>query len=358
MQPEQVVGFGLMLIGAVCGGSFGLPSKYVKQDTPWEVLWGPFFFFVTILIPAVVAPLVVHDLGGIFGRVGANTIIPVLVFGFLWGLGSMTLGMSFAFIGLSLAYALNYGAQIVFGSMIPMLLFDAHQILTPHGGVILTGVGVCLVGVAVCGRAGILKERSLRKDAPVPEPAEATTSALKKPKMLIGLVIGVVSGILCACYAVASAYAAPVGTEATAEAGANNPAWAAAWAVTALILWGGAVSSCLYCAVQLTRNKTWGHLARPGAGRILLLAAVMAALHDAAIFFFGLGWIELGDLGVSVGYPVFMSFAIIVGNVHGFRTREWKGASRESIGWILAGIALLIVGVCLLAQGKAMMPPT
>lgn len=311
MQPEQVVGFGLMLVGAVCGGSFGLPSKYVKQDTPWEVLWGPFFFFVTILIPVAVAPLVVHDLGGIYSRVGMEKIVPVLVFGLLWGLGSMTLGMSFAFIGLSLAYALNYGAQIAFGSMIPMLLFDADQILTRHGAVILTGVGVCLVGVTVCGRAGILKERSLRQDDPGPEPAQATTSAAKKPKMLIGLVIGVVSGILCACYAVASAYAGPVGAEATAEA---------------------------------------------GAGRILLLAGVMAALHDAAIFFFGLGWIELGDLGVSVGYPVFMSFAIIVGNVHGFRTREWKGASRESIAWILAGIALLIVGVCLLAQGKAMMP--
>ena len=171
--------------------------------------------------------------------------------------------------------------------------------------------------------------------------------------MLAGLIIGVVSGILCACYAVASAYAGPVGKAAT-EAG--NAPWAAAWAVTALILWGGAVSSCLYCAIQLTRNKTWGHLFQPGAGRVYLLAAIMAVLHDAAIFFFGVGWINLGDLGVSVGYPVFMSFAIIVGNVHGFRTGEWKGASRQSVAWIIVGIAILIVGVCLLAQGKAMMP--
>jgi len=136
----------------------------------------------------------------------------------------------------------------------------------------------------------------------------------------------------------------------------SNPKWAAAWAVTAMILWGGAVSSCLYCAVQLTRNRTWGRLSRPGVGRILLLAAIMAVLHDAAIFFFGLGALNVGDLGVSVGYPVFMSFAIIVGNFHGFRTHEWKGASRESIIWIILGIALLIAGVCLLAQGIAMMP--
>ncbi len=349
MQIEQVLGFGFLIIGAICGGSFGLPSKFVKKDTPWEVLWGPFFFFVTILIPVVVAPLVVNDLGGIYSRVGASTIIPVLVFGLLWGLGSMTLGMSFSFIGLSLAYALNYGAQMAFGFLIPMVLFDANQILTSHGLVFLGGVAVCLIGVTVSGRAGILKDRSLREGGS--DSDKANPSDAKQPKILIGLVIAFVSGILCACYAVASRFAGPIGT----EAGLNNPDWASAWAVTALILWGGAVSSCLYCVVQLTRNKTWGHFTKPGVGQILLLAAIMAVLHDAAIFFFGLGWLNLGDLGVSVGYPVFMSFAIIVGNFHGFRTREWKGASRESIVWIIVGIALLIVGVCLLAQGIAMM---
>ena len=70
MQPELVLGFGLMLVGAICGGSFGLPSKYVKKDTPWEVLWGPFFFFVTILIPVIVAPLVVNDLCGVYEQAG------------------------------------------------------------------------------------------------------------------------------------------------------------------------------------------------------------------------------------------------------------------------------------------------
>jgi L-rhamnose-H+ transport protein len=352
MIQEQLLGFVYILIGAICGGSFGLPSKYVKKGTPWEVLWGQFFFFVTILIPVVVAPVVVKDLGGIYAAVGIGTILAVLAFGFLWGLGSMTLGMSFAFIGLSLAYALNYGAQIACGFTIPMLLFESDQFLTSHGYVILGGVAICLVGVVVCGRAGILKERSLQADMPAARSEDEAGPSKGQPKMWIGLIIAFVSGILCACYAVASAYAGPIG----AAAAARNPDWASAWAVTAMVLWGGAVSSCLYCAIQLTRNRTWGHLAKPGEGRVLVLAAAMAVLHDAAIFFFGLGWINLGDLGVPVGYPVFMSFAIVVGNVHGFRTGEWKGASRQSIAWIIVGIALLIVGVCVLAQGKAMMP--
>jgi L-rhamnose-H+ transport protein len=353
MTQEQLLGFSYILIGAICGGSFGLPSKFVQKDTPWEVLWGPFFFFVTILIPCVVAPLVVNDLGGIYAHVGPNVIIPVLIFGFLWGLGSMTLGMSFTFIGLSLAYALNYGAQIACGFTLPMLIFDSEKLLTSYGCMILGGVVVCLIGVVICGRAGILKERGMQKDATAPE--ENAAAAKKQPKMLMGLLLAFGSGILCACYAVSYTFGLEIGAVAGAEDGANNPAWAATWAITALILWGGAVSSCLYCVIQLTRNKTWGHLTQPGVGLVLLLAAAMAILHDAAIFFWGVGVINLGGMGVSVGYPIFMSLAIIVGNFHGFRTGEWKGASRQSIVWIITGIAVLVAGVCIIAQGKAMM---
>jgi hypothetical protein len=64
--------------------------------------------------------------------------------------------------------------------------------------------------------------------------------------------------------------------------------------------------------------------------------------------------VRLGDLGVPVGYPAFMAFAIIIGNLHGFRTGEWKGASKKSVQWIVAAIAVLILGVVVLAQGNAM----
>ena len=51
-----------------------------------------------------------------------------------------------------------------------------------------------------------------------------------------------------------------------------------------------------------------------------------------------------------------MSIAIIVGNLHGFRTGEWKEASKQSRTWIAAGIGILILGVCILATGNGMAP--
>jgi len=344
---ETVLGFAIMLAGAVCGGSFGLPSKYVRKGTPWEVLWGPFFLFVTILIPTILGPVIVKDFFAVFGEAGFAAMVPVLLFGLLWGAGSMTLGMSFAFIGLSLAYALNYGLQIATGAMVPMLIHSPGAILTGKGLVVIGGVVACLLGVVASGRAAMLKERDQRAAS---DDAE-TDGGVKKPRMMIGVVIAVVSGVLCACYAVAASFAGDVGTAATAL---GNQGYQATWAVMAVIVWGGAVSACLYCLVQLVRNKTWGHFARPGIGLTLVLALVMAILHDGAIFLFGLGYQKLGDLGISVGYAVFMSFAILVGNFHGFRTGEWKGAGRDSICWLLMGVASLVLGVYILGVGNSM----
>ena len=344
MSTNVLLGFLFILVGAICGGSFGLPSKFAKKETPWEVLWGPFFLFVTVLIPVIVFPFIAEGLFETCRVAPVKGVALPVAFGFLWGLGSMTLGLSFAFIGLSLAYAINYGAQIIFGSMGPLLIHTPAELLKPHGYVIMAGVGICLAGVVVCGRAAILKTGSLS-----PQESEKKQDS---GAMLKGLIVAFVSGLLCACYSIAFSFGGDVMT--TSQTQFGNADWRSTFVVTALVLWGGAFSSLAYCLFKLTKNRTWGDLAKPSIGPVLIIALVMALLHDGAILFWGLGASRLGPLGVGVGYAVFMSFAIIVGNVNGFLTGEWKGASRESLKWIAAGIVVLILGVSVLARGNIM----
>jgi L-rhamnose-H+ transport protein len=134
----------------------------------------------------------------------------------------------------------------------------------------------------------------------------------------------------------------------------GNEAWQANFVVAALVLWGGALSACGACAFKLTKNKTWGSLTAPGMGRVLLVAFIMALLHDGAVLFYGVGASNLGALGAAVGYAIFMSFAIIVGNINGFLTKEWKGASTRSIAFLAVGILVLVIGVSTLARGNYM----
>ena len=342
-----VIGFTLLLLGAICGGSFGLPSKFVKKGTPWETLWGPFFLFVTILLPTSIFPFIAKGLFATCSEAGYGGIIMPVAFGFLWGLGSMTLGISFGLIGLSLAYALNYGAQIATGGMGPFIIHHSNQLTTLHGYTIMGGVAVCIVGVIACGRAATLKSKSQAGDS-------GGQVVLTGEKLIKGLIVAVLSGVLCACYGIALSYGGKVTEISVNEYG--NPGWRAAFVVTALILWGGSVSACGYCVYKFCKNKTWGTLAKPGIGNVLFIALVMALLHDGAILFLGVGVPKLGTqtFGAAIAYPVFMSFAIIVGNINGFLTKEWKGASKQSIYWIAGGIIILIIGVSLLAKGNFM----
>ena len=341
---DLLSGFAILLLGAICGGSFGLPSKFVSKDLPWETLWGPFFFFATLLLPLVAGPFLVPGLVGVYTKAGIGGLLLPLMFGFLWGLGSMTLGLSFAFIGLSLAYGINYGGQIIVGSIVPMLIESPDKFQTTPGIVILIGVGVCLLGVIICGRAGMLKAANEANNAPASENDKPKKSALP------GLLLAVVSGVLCGCYAIAFSFSGKI--IGAAPFAADD--WRNTLPATFLILFGGFFSSCLYCVMKLNQNKTWKRFLSFKAVVAVMIALVMAVLHDAAVTLFGLGASKLGGLGVSVGYTVFMAFAIIVGNFNGFLTGEWRNAGRAAVRWIYAGIIVLVIAVCILGLGKGL----
>jgi L-rhamnose-H+ transport protein len=255
--------------------------------------------------------------------------------------------LSFAYIGLSLAYAINYGGQIIVGSIGPMAIHTPEKFQTTAGIVILIGVAICLVGVVICGRAGMLKAANEANNA------SATEDAKPKKSALPGLLLAVVSGVLCACYAIAFSFADAIGEAAEAAPHGIND-WRNTLPATFLILFGGFFSSCLYCVMKLTQNKTWHRFLSPKAVFALGIAFVMAVLHDAAVGLFGMGVSKLGGLGVSVGvgYAVFMAFAIIVGNFNGFLTGEWRNAGRKATRLIFTGIIVLVIAVCTLGLGK------
>lgn len=336
----MTTGFLLIVLGALCGGSFGLPSKFVRKDAPWETLWGPFFFFATLVLPLLAGPLFVKDLFGVCGALTPAQWAGPAAFGFLWGLGSMTLGLSFAFVGLSLAYAINYGVQIAFGTLVPALLFTPGVFCTTKGALMLGGAAVCVAGVVVSGKAALLKEHS--------------AGSRQAPRSLgKGIAVAVLSGVFCACYALAFGFGGDVMQQAASAPFANS-AWRSSFAVTALALWGGSLSACGYCAYKLTANRSWPTLAQPGCGRIYAIALAMALLHDGAIACFGVGCPKLGALGVSVGYAIFMSLAIFAGTVNGFLAGEWRGADARAVSGIRLALAILVAGVCVLACANAL----
>lgn len=344
MNSDLAVGFGLILLGAVFGGTFALPSKFTGKF-PWEVLWGSFFVFVTLLLPLPLARLFLPEIVAIWKASGWVLFLLPMAFGFLWGLGSFTNAISISLIGLSLAYAINFGMQTSAGSILPFLFQQSTHINTLHGRLILAGILVCVIGVSVCGYVGILKDRALGRVDVLGETPQ--------PRIRKGVVICVISGVFCACLNLAFSFGSQMIVIAQNDfLVAGSAATLAVWVPAFL---GGFLSAGGYCAWKLTRNRTWSSFRSPGAWKVILLALLMAILHDGAIFLYGLGTRYIGELGTSAGFAIFTSGIMLVGSVTGFMTGEWRECSRSIIRKMILGLAVIVFGICILAVGNAMM---
>lgn len=340
---DTLIGIGLVGIGAICGGLFALPSKFAGDDTPWEQLWGFFFLFAALAIPPL-GLLLVKGAWQSWWAAGAVVLFPI-IFGALWGSGSAAAAVAYKLIGISLGFAIIPGVQVVVGPLVPMFVQHPETILTPQGGVVMLGIAIGLGGVVMCGRAGVLRSRGGTNDPG----GDATDDGRVMARALL---VCLLAGVLCACLNFAFSFGEPL--LAASRDRYRNPPAAATIAVWVPALFGGGLAACGYCVYLLTRNRTWASLRRPGTGRVVLLALLMALLHDGALFFYGLGTRYLGKLGTSVGFAVLFCGMMLVGNIAGFATGEWKGASAASRRTIMLGITGLVLAICTLAYANTL----
>ena len=346
-MENTIIGIAFALLGAVFLGTFALPSKYI-QKYAWENTWGAFFLFAMLVVPVGFAMLVVKDLWVGFADVPWTVILGVMGLSFLWGCGFCCWGYGLSLMGLSIGYSLTMGTMALVGSIVPFFLGSAEMATTVPGMVVIGGILICILGVAINGIAGTKREKS--QAAAKAEAGEA------RKNVLFGVFICVLAGVLSSGLNIAFHIGNGVGNIAGISEKLGNPAWLAGLSTWTLVFIGGGISSVGYSAFLLTKNKSWGVFASKGASKLLFFAFLMAAGHFACIFFYGIGGLKLGKLGTSVGFAIFQSGALLLGNALGIFTGEWKGANPKSKAWLGAGLAVLILGIVVVSIGNAITP--
>ncbi|HEY0039745.1 MAG TPA: L-rhamnose/proton symporter RhaT, partial [Flavisolibacter sp.] len=175
-------------------------------------------------------------------------------------------------------------------------------------------------------------------------------------KFGLGITVAIVSGVLSACF--------NFGLEAgqTMAATANN-VWTAANpgqgeflyrnnVVYIIILWGGLTTNLIWCLLLNTRNKTFGDYTNKKTPmlRNYLLCALAGTTWFLQFFFYGMGESKLGN-GAS-SWILHMSFIILVANMWGLISNEWKGVSRKTRFTVFAGVATIILAVLIVGYGN------
>jgi L-rhamnose-H+ transport protein len=300
----------------------------------------------------VAATLTVPGYTSIIALTPFPTIVWTYLMGLLWGIGGLTFGLSMRYLGLSLGMSVALGFCSAFGALIPPIYRDLADIsgetltamLRSDGGqLVLIGVLVCMIGIGVCGRAGMLKERELGQGK--------SRSTIKEFNLGLGLGVATVSGILSACFNFGIEAGHPMALLAV-ERGIN-PLFQNN-VVFVVLLWGGFTTNFVWCMVLNFRNRSFGDYAdrRTRLANNYLFAGLAGSIWFLQFFFYGMGASKLSN-GAS-SWILHMAFIIVIANVWGITLNEWRGVNKRTFAVVYAGIGVILVSVFLVGYGNAL----
>ena len=343
-----VLGLLLGLLSGVMTGSFSLPMKKTTRWS-WEATWLIWSICALLIIPWIIAFVTVPDVLSVFTDAKMSDMLLVYVFGLCWGLGAVFFGQSIAMIGISLSFALCIGLATALGQLIPTCK-DPGVFQTAGGIWATVGIAVMVGGVAICAIAGHFKEQQQKAVAGGELEAEVSVS---KPAggMLLGLVLATLGGIFSSMLNFAFNFSGSI-TEASLALGASEVSKSdPVWAITLL---GGLTTNVVYCSFLLFRNKTWGDYKKPLTISHWFLAALMGAIWMPSVALYGRAAVLMGDLGGSAGWGLYMGVVILISNVWGFVTGEWKGIHGKPINLIVTGVVLLLLAICIIGYATTL----
>jgi L-rhamnose-H+ transport protein len=357
----QVI-FGIIFhfIGGFASGSFYIPYKKVRGWS-WESYWIVGGLFSWLLVPPLAAWLTVPHFWEIISATPGATLGWTFFWGILWGIGGLMYGLGMRYLGMSLGNSVLLGFTSAFGALVPSIYYNfkpepgkttfTELVTTPWGRIVLGGVILCLVGIYVCGRAGVLKEREL--------PEEKKKESIKEFNLTKGLVVCTISGILSACFNYGIEAGGPMAEMAnnfwqTAHPGATTKFLYQNNVTYIVLLWGGLTTNFIWCMILNAKNKTFGDYTNKKAplANNYFFSALAGTIWFLQFFFYGMGESRLGN-GAS-SWILHMAFIILVANLWGIALKEWKGVSEKTRFTITFGIIAILLSVVLVGYGNSL----
>lgn len=331
------------LVGAASAACFYAPFKKVQRWS-WETMWAVGGFVSWIVLPWAVSATLLPDFWSYYGSFGASTLLPVFLFGAMWGIGNINYGLTMRYLGMSMGIGIAIGITLIVGTLMTPIIAGKFDVLigTPGGRMTLLGVLVAVIGVAIVTRAGQLKERQMG--------IKAEEFNLKK-----GLVLAVMCGIFSAGMSFAMDAAKPM-HEAAAALGVD-PLYVALPSYV-VIMGGGAVINLGFCFIRLAKVKHLSikadfSIVRPLIIANVLFAALGGLMWYLQFFFYAWGHAKIPAQYDYMSWMLHMSFYVLCGGLVGLIMKEWKSAGRRPVGVLSVGCVVIILAANIVGLGMA-----
>ena len=341
---NAILGIIFHFIGGFASGSFYIPYKNIKKWS-WESGWIIGGVASWIIAPWVFGLITVKGLVPSIQAADSQTIFYTVLFGVLWGFGGLTYGLTMRYLGVSLGVAVALGFCAAFGTLIPPIYEGrfGELLATSSGQITLGGVALCVIGIFVCGKAGMMKEKELDKGS--------QQESIKEFNLKKGLFVGTFCGIMSACFAFGLSAGSPIA--ANAELNGTDPLFKNN-AILPVLLIGGFATNFIWCMILNFRNKSFSDYtnAQTPLKTNYLWALLAGVTWYFQFFFYGMGQSKLGKSLDFASWTLHMAFIILVGTLWGLFYKEWKGASQPTMRMLYIGLFLIILSSVLIGMAS------
>jgi L-rhamnose-H+ transport protein len=329
----------LVLCAALMNAAYTLPMRLNKK-WEWEHSWFAFSLLGVAVVPTAIAVVTVPRLWSTYTAVSPGTLAAMAVFGAGWGISLVFFGLALTRLGLAITFAVSLGTSAAVGALTPLVSQHSDQLMTRQGAFILLGVLVIIAGVALCGLAGRDREVALQKQNPNTRQA-----------FVSGFLFAFVSGILGSMLNLGLAFGGSIQQSAQQHGASLAMMSNAVWLPC---LYAGFLPGVIYCYRRMRKNHNVAKLGLDGTWYYWIAAASMGVLWFGSIILYSISTVKLGDLGTSIGWPVFLASIVVASTALGVLTGEWARTGIRPIRTMVVGVALLILAIAILSFASRM----
>lgn len=333
-------------------GAFFASVCYTPQEKvlgwSWQTYWLTQAGVCWFILPIAVDWITIPNLVQVLREAPPEAMGLSFVFGTIYGIGGTAFGLAIRAIGFSLTYAIAIGISAVLGTMVPpMVRGELDAILSQAGShFIILGLIAGVVGIAITGKAGRMKERDIASDE-VPIAKEGFH--LWKGLLLAGL-----AGVLSAVYGFALEAGAPI----AATAAAHGAGHFQGNVIYIFSNSGAFLTTMLYCLFLHRKEDTFAEFTAPAGDASkaslksnYMLATLTGFLWFGQFFFYNLGHVRMGAYKFT-SWAIHMTMLVLFSSLVGLVLREWRGCGKPTKAVLAIAIALLISAVLLIAHGN------
>ena len=345
ISPNPIIGTGLHAVGGISAASCYMPFEGVKKWS-WGTFWIVQALFAWLIMPFVIGYFTVPNLIAVLSEAPSSAFWTAFILGATYGFGGLSFGYAIRNIGYSLTYTISIGISAVLGTVVPLILKGqvVENFTKTGGGIVLFGMVISVVGVAVCGRAGFLKEKNIAQK----EGKSKLGFNMKK-----GLFLTLIAGTLSAVWGISLEYGHPI-SDLDAEYGSGHFEGNAKLIVSSM---GCLVTNLVWFVIATIKDGSIKSLwRRKEVGNKLFfgnyaLSALAGSLWYTQFFFYGLGHVKMGSF-MFASWVLHMSMLIFFSYIIGVIMKEWKGVTRKTYVTLIVALLVLVGSFVLISYGS------